>query len=227
MLGVITGLMDEADLLSAPVHGVRVRCAGIGPVRARETALALVAEGCRGLVSFGIAGGLDPALAPGTVVLAERVVDGDGGAWDTDAPWRGHLAALAGNGVTLAGGTLTGSRRVVATPAAKQELGRRNGAVAVDMESGAVAQVAAEAGLPFLVVRAISDPAWTSVPRAAMKGVTPDGRRRPLGVVAALARRPGDLPGLLRLRRDSATALAALGRVAAVSGGVLAFDHVP
>jgi len=223
MLGIITGLTDEADLLVDPPQTVRVRCDGMGPKRARDAACALVKEGCGGLISFGIAGGLDAHLRPGTVVLADRVLDDRGGSWATDEEWRERLYAQVRKNVRTVEGTLTGSGHVVTTPLAKRQLEKKTGAVAVDMESDAVARVAEEAGLPFLVVRAISDPAWTTIPRVALKGVDAAGRRQVWAVVRALARRPSDLPGLLRLRMDSGKAMKALGRVTAWTDGTFAF----
>ncbi len=55
--------------------------AGIGKVNAAVTATLLCQEfGCRALIFSGVAGGLDPALKPGDVVIGRRVVCHDYGA---------------------------------------------------------------------------------------------------------------------------------------------------
>ena len=105
----------------------------------------------------------------------------------------------------------------MSTPAAKALLFASFGALAVDMESGAVAEACVRAGKPFAVLRAIADPAGRGIPALAMRGLGPEGETRPLAVAAGLLRRPGDLPALIRLGRDSQAALAALG----VAGSVL------
>ena len=66
-LGIVTGLASEAACLGK-VQFCRV--AGADAVRAGLAARALIAEGCLGLLSFGLAGGLDPNLEPGAVIVA-------------------------------------------------------------------------------------------------------------------------------------------------------------
>ena len=216
-LGIITGLISETHCLSG-LSGPLVRCDGMGPARAAEAARGLVSEGCCALVSFGIAGGLAPALAAGTVVLADAVLVPGGERFPTDAIWRTRLLGLLHGHVPTAGGIMIGSDVVIEGIDGKRRLHEDTGAVAVDMESHAVARVATEAGLPFLVLRAISDPADGRIPPAAMAGVDAKGGSRSWAVLAALLRRPGDLPALLRLRRDSAAAKAVLRRVASIAG---------
>jgi len=217
-LGIITGLVREAacfDFLPE-TQRPRVLCEGIGPSRAADGARKLITEGCDALISFGIAGGLDPALNPATIILAEAVLAADASNRPTDGSWQKRLCRQLEATSTVSTGTLFGSDRIIETPADKRRLFEATGAVAVDMESHGIAAVAAEAGVPFLVVRLISDPATGSIPPAALKGVGLNGRERHLAVVGGLLRRPGDLPALLRLRRDSMRAVAGLRRVAAL-----------
>lgn len=113
--------------------------------------------------------------------------------------------ALDNSAVTIAG---------VATPAAtaagKAALHAATGAVAVDMESHIVAEVAAAHALPFAVVRVIGDAADTDLPGAARVPLGPDGNVRMGAVLAAVARRPRDIPALIRLAGATGRALAVL-----------------
>lgn len=218
-LGIITGLVREADCLSGPL----VRCSGPGPERALETARALIGEGCGALISFGIAGGLDPALKAGDLVLAETVISADGKTFTTDEEWRGRLLAVLGD-LPSVGAPLIGAARVIMTAEGKRRLFEDTGAVAVDMESHAIAEVCAQAGIPFLVVRAVSDPADGEIPRSALKGVGRDGRDQILPVVRSLLKRPWELPGLLRLKSGSDRALEILRRVAVLAGPRFGLD---
>ena len=201
-------MRSEARLLA----GHQVRCSGGRIARARDLARQLLDDGAQGLVSFGIAGALDPRLATGRLVIATSVVVGEQ-CFDADAGWREGLCAALPEAVA---GIVAGSPEVVATPAAKAALHARRGAIAVDMESGAVAEACARAGKPFAVVRAIADPAGRGIPVLAMQGLGPDGETRPLAVAAGLLRSPGDLPALIRLGRDTRAALAALAVAARV-----------
>ena len=84
-LGIVTGLAAEARIAGC-FQGI-VAVAGASPARASAQASALIDRGIDGLVSFGVAGGLNPALAPGTVVIAGQVLAPDGTRFETDPAW--------------------------------------------------------------------------------------------------------------------------------------------
>ena len=199
-LGIVTGLAAEARL------GQRLgrTLAGGGlPGGAEAAAESLVGQGVEGLVSFGLAGGLDPALRPGALVVPAAVREGEA-VYATDP----ELAARFGR---RAGLLLAGSA-VVAGAADKARLFAATGAAAIDLESGAVARVAARHGLPFAVLRAVCDPAERSLPPAALVALDRNGAIGGLRVLASVLRAPGQVPALLALARDAAAARAALRR---------------
>jgi nucleoside phosphorylase len=152
----------------------------------------------------GLAGALARGLAPGDVLVPARVVEAGGRAHGADA------ALAAALGLALEAQTLLGSDRLVATVADKAACHAATGAVAVDMESHAVARAAQAAGLPFLAIRVIADPADAAIPPAARASVGADGRVRVAATLLGLLRRPQDLPALLALGRASAVAHARL-----------------
>ncbi|MGI9508756.1 MAG: nucleoside phosphorylase [Geminicoccaceae bacterium] len=213
MIGVVTGLVAEARCLHQGHN--RFICTGGSSARARSGALRLVKQDVCALCSFGLAGGLHPDLASGSLLLPEHVLLPDGGRIGTDAVWRERLAYLA-----LAAGlkplpmAITGSDDLVATPDAKAALYRESGAAAVDMESHAVGEVAKAAKLPFVVVRVIADTHDEAIPEAARHGLGPEGQIKPLAVLMELMRRPKETSSLIRLGRESGKALGALRRVA-------------
>jgi hopanoid-associated phosphorylase len=213
-VGVVVGYRAEADCLSPDL---RVLCSGADFERARLAARSLHDAGATALVSFGLAGGLAPDLASGDLLLPKTVLL-PGGALAVASAWRGRLAAaLQDAGFSVRGGPIASSERIVATATAKLALRAGTGAVAVDMESSAVAEVATELGLPFLVLRAIADRSDQSVPRAAGTAIDPDGEVRHLAVLRALLVRPWELGALIALGRGSSRGLAALRRVAALA----------
>ncbi|WP_233866123.1 phosphorylase [Paraburkholderia adhaesiva] len=183
-------------------------------------------RGASGVISFGTAGGLAPDLEPGTIVIAEAV-DGPFGRIETDAAWSARLAAAL-QASPLAARVRRGVEAAVAKPltgaADKAALHRSTGgALAVDMESHLAAVAAAARGLPFAVCRAIVDPAWRSLPKAAMAGLRDDGSTAILPVLRELAREPAQLGGLLRIAADARAArqsLAAARRVLVASGAL-------
>ncbi|WP_096700985.1 nucleoside phosphorylase [Magnetospirillum sp. 15-1] len=212
-IGVIVGMNSEAALLPA---GIPVGAAGGVTRRVTELAERLLAEGAEGLLSFGIAGGLDPALKSGDLVVGSAV-RWEGESFAADAAWASHLLAAISS---ARAGTVAAVGRIAATPEAKRALYQDGGAV-VDMESGAMARVCAQAGKPFAVLRAVADPAGRGLPRSVFVGLAPDGSARPLAVMGALLRRPWELPGLIRVGLDSQAALSALRDAVKVVGPTL------
>lgn len=196
-IGIVTGMAFEAQLLRE--GRALIRCAGLRPRAAQEAADTLVKGGATALMSFGIAGGLDPALAPGTLIVA-----GDE-AWATTLQ-KHFPAALAR--------ALTPTAVVLADPIEKAALFKVTGAAAADMESLGVAEVAAARGLPFVAVRVIADTAHDRVPSVAINAATPDGRVRVVASIAGALRHPSQIPDLIRLGRQTATAKAVLRRIA-------------
>ncbi len=223
LCGIVCGMISEVRALGRWADDPRIAVAvsGARPDRAEAAARRLVAEGCRVLLSWGVAGGLDPALAPGEVVIPREVVAEDGARFPLSDTVIARLDRAIQTGEMprssrgrAGSGAILGLDNMVRTVAEKADLYQRTGAVAVDMESHRVALAAAAAGLPFLAVRAIGDPAGRTLPALAARALGEDGRPRIGPVVAGLLRRPGDLAALLRVKQDTDAALAALTGVA-------------
>lgn len=165
---------------------------GAGIVAAGRAATALL-EGHSPalLVSAGFAGGLDPALARGAVVLATGTVRGG-------AP-RFPLARLAS--LLPAASTdvdIVTVDSIVATIAAKRDLRAATGAAIVDMETHAVAAAAAK--IPCASVRIVSDAAGDELPADIARLVTPQSAFRRAGAaLAAIGRKPTAAGTLWRL----------------------------
>jgi adenosylhomocysteine nucleosidase len=173
----------------------------------------LLADGVRALVSFGIAGALSPTLKCGALVLPAVVRSDDGAAHWVDRDWHARLAeAATAKGIAIAVGGVLGSDTVVATAVEKGGLYRATNALAVDMESARVAAAAARAQLPIIILRAVADPASRDLPPAARLPLRADGRAHLAAVVASVAKYPGQLPSLIGLAGETATALWALAR---------------
>ncbi len=201
----VVGMRAEAALLPA---AARVVVSGGDPARLRAL-LAAVGPDVTAVLSFGIAGGLDPGLRCGDLVVATRVRSLEG-AWAADMAWAAALAQASGARL----GVVAGAAAVLAGPAAKRSVRLMTDGLAVDLESAAAGAFAVARGLPFAVLRAVADTATEVLPRAAARGLTPEGRPAPGRVLLALLRRPGELPALIQVARGSRTALAALRRAA-------------
>jgi hypothetical protein len=121
------------------------------------------------------------------------------------------MLALRGAGLRIDEGDLLGARVAASSPARKAELHRVTGAVAIDLESHLIAQVAARAARPFLVLRAVADSAAQALPDAAVHGLAANGKPALGRVLLSVARDPRQIPALIKLAGDTRRALDALG----------------
>ena len=195
-----------------------LRLAGMGPDRARRAADALVAEGATALISWGCAGGLQESIPPGTLILPDKILTSDQTILPVDISWRERFLHPLQKHVNITAGPLIENPNVLCGPPEKTALFERSGALAVDMESAAVARVAAAAQLPFLAVRAVSDSATTSIPAPFLNATDAFGRVRLLKLLIGLARRPHALPNLIRVGLSFRAAQNTLTKVARLTG---------
>ncbi len=197
---------------------VSLQLSGIGPKRASRAAESLLDRGATALLSWGIAGALADTLHPGSLVLPMRVLTADGDGYEVDTSWRERLAECLQHRLASDARPLLQSSTVVADVTEKSRLFERLGAVAVDMESVAVAAVAARAGVPFIVIRAVADAAHTAIPQEVLGAVDAHGNWRLSLLAAKLLRRPQAIMDCMRLLRDSRAAYATLTQVARLAG---------
>jgi len=225
-LGIVTGLPAEARCIAkAPgsvpgltrIGDTLLYVSGVGQARARQAAEALVAQGARALLSWGTAGALENALRPGDVILPDTILASDT-PFPVDAAWRVRLAASLERHLTVHTGAMLHTLEAIRTAHEKRVLFERTGALAADMESGAVAQTARNAEIPFACLRAIVDPQTTVIPAAALAAIDELGRPRITRLLSALAREPRELVELLRLSAYFRAALGSLKQAAGIAG---------
>ena len=237
----VCGLTREARIARGP--GAVALCGDAATLQAGLAGLARESIGL--VVSFGLCGGLDPALRCGDIIVGAGVVGGS----RTDAPLSRAIAArlrAAGERVACSpfppedarpvsappqgrgapsrldagedaaqgddGALIAPVTRPIARAADKQALRVATGAAGVDMESAAAGAFAAQRGVPFVILRAVSDTIDRDLPALVMQATAPSGAIRYGAVAHGLLRAPGDLPALIAAARDSAAAFAALGR---------------
>jgi adenosylhomocysteine nucleosidase len=200
-----------------------VQC-GPGAARAGAAAARALETGARALVSFGFAGALVEGLAPGVVLVPRNVVSLDGGVFPVDEPARLKLAALADE-LHVESGPLLTVPAALESPEAKRAAGGANGAVAVDMESAAIAAVAARSGVPFVALRVVIDAVDDALPRGAEQWIDEHGRRRVVPALRAVAA-VGQWGPLLTLAKRYRVASRALDRLVRelLARGLLADD---
>jgi len=203
--------LSELALLG---EGSLLALSGIGGAAAAAAAQALVDSGVSALMTFGMAGGLDPALKPGCVVIPCELLSTHGARYAACRSWRERVAAAVSPLCAVTEGNLLTSAQAIDTPAEKAAALRSTGAAAVDMESAAVADVAARHNLPFIAVRVIVDTAADVLPRAVV-AASRAGRVRFGRLIGGLILRPREIAALLRLAQRYRIAMRSLRAIGA------------
>ena len=205
---IVTGLVQEARIAAGP--GMSVICSSSDPQQLRALLTVVDPSTIRGVISFGVAGGLDPALKPGDVVVATEVLAGDT-RWLAGLTLNEELIASVALGRSrVVRGGLAGVERVLAARSCKAALRLETGAAAVDMESHIAAAYAAEAGLPFAALRVIADPADRALPALAVTAIKANGDIDMRKVLSGVARNPMMLRALVSTGIDFNRALRSL-----------------
>jgi len=216
-LVVVTGFNREAAVVAQP--GV-VTIAGGGHADGLAAALERASADACGIISFGLTGALADGLGIGDWVVGDRIA----GAIDMacDAGWRDAIAARL-PGARIGGFFADG--RMIDTIAEKRALGVKHEALAVDMESHIAAAVAARRGLPFAIMRCVSDRVDHLLPHAVTVCMHPDGSLDLPAMLKSLANRPGQIADFTRTMAGFASAFRALHRGNRAVGARLAFPY--
>jgi hypothetical protein len=219
---VVAGLAFEASTLRrrlAPSAldgaggALLLRTAGLGARNLEGQLADVAAQGVDTVVVTGLAGGCAPEVAPGDVVVATSVGPTRDGHWLCPDPRlvSRAISVLEQMGLPHRTGRLLTTPAIVATPVAKAECWRTQGALAVDMESAHVLAWAARRGLPALAVRGIADGPADALPPHLARAI---GDARPVRVAALLRwiRTPSLFGAAWRTWGRSRRALDRLGR---------------
>jgi hopanoid-associated phosphorylase len=205
---IVTGLVQEARIAAGP--GMAVICSSSDPRQLRALLTVFDPTTIRGVISFGVAGGLDPTLKSGDVVVATEVMAGDA-RWLAGLTLNEDLIASVGLGRRrIVRGRLAGAEEVVVARHLKAALHSETGAAAVDMESHIAADYAAKAGLPFAALRVVSDPAHRALPSLAMAAIKPNGDIDLRKIMRGVVRNPMTLRDLVSTGIDFSRALRSL-----------------
>ncbi|RMF13424.1 MAG: hypothetical protein D6757_08030, partial [Alphaproteobacteria bacterium] len=210
---------SDARTTSSGLPATAVACGGPGPQGvARAWGMTHAGSGRPRLVlSFGLAGGLVPGLHAGDACWPAEVLSEAGEVRPTATLPKGSAVRFG----IRCGGRLLSCSQPLADRRAKAFSHADHGAQLVDMESYALAEIAARREIPFAVLRVIADEAGDRLQAAVTEATDTAGRVHPVRLVTKLARTPGDWRDFARLARVGRRAEAALGRVGAALPEIL------
>lgn len=188
-------------------RGVRLAVVetGTGAARAGRGTKALIdGHSPAWVLSVGFSGGMIPEMRPGDIVVANEIVDQHGNDLKIDL----KMSEDRANGLYV--GRLFMSDGIVRTVAQKRELHERTGALAVDMESLAVAQACKSSGTRFMAIRVVSDDMSADLPPEILSILGATGNVRWGATLGAVWNRPESVKDLWNLRTRANSVAGAL-----------------
>lgn len=207
--GIIVALPEELGTLTSKKidkgssvfisDAIVLAYSGAGANNAQAASELLIAQGATRLISWGCAAALSETLKPGDLVLADNLIDADNAQFAIHSDWHSDTKNLLSSTLKVHTGSLAESNSIVAAAQDKKHLYTQTGAIALDMESIAIAKVARQNSLPFLAIRAIADPAGMDLPKAINHSVNNEGDIVLSKLLLYVALHPTELPGLIKL----------------------------
>lgn len=123
--------------------------AGTGSENAHKASLKLVAQGAQQLISWGCAGALAPYLKAGDLIIPSAILSQGNTSLTTHKHWREQLTNMLGQSLKCYNGQILESDTVISLAQDKTHQFQCSNALAVDMESAAIARIAAQTELPL------------------------------------------------------------------------------
>jgi adenosylhomocysteine nucleosidase len=216
-LSTLTSKKLEKGCVEALTDKILVIYSGAGVENAHTASELLKTKGANRLISWGCAAALDGEFRSGDLVLANACVDADHVAIDlNNEAWLVNVKDCLSkhSHLRIYTGKLAESKNIVASSNDKAKIAEATDAIALDMESVAIAKVALAHGLPFLSIRAIADPVNMDLPKAVSHALNDQGEVNISKLLLYLLLHPAELPGLIKLGLHFHAAKNTLKRVA-------------
>lgn len=207
LVGIVVALPEELATLTRTklkqgeccrVGNTWIAYSGAGLINAASAAQILVNKGVQQLISWGCAAGLSIDTKPGDLVIATQAID-EHQQFDTDKLMVAALKQILPANLTIHHGKLFSSESLVGLSQDKQRIHQHSLAIALDMESTAIADIAAQAQLPFMVIRSIADPVDMNLPNAVIQALNDNGQVDLPKLLGYLLWHPWEITALIKL----------------------------
>lgn len=177
---------------------------GMGPANATDAASRLIADSSpSAILNFGFAGAITPELKVGDIVIADRLLFFHEGLF-SEQQWL--TSGLPSFGPHLQRAAFITTSRITDKRSLAGRLPVGIKQALVEMETAAAAKVAAAAGIPFMAIRAISDPADEELGFTLDEFCDKGLNLKIWRVLLTVAKKPWIIPQLIRLAGNSKTA---------------------
>jgi adenosylhomocysteine nucleosidase len=222
-LGIIAALPAEAKCLhnkklnvATPVEihkDIFLCLSGIGYESAYKAANKLLALKVDALISWGVAGAIDDSLNPGDMILAESIISPDR-SYKISNEWINNISNyFKQNSYDILSGDIVSSKEMCASTSDKKLLLQETAALAVDMESAAIAEAATINNLDFLAIRAIADNANTNIPEAVVKHTDNVGQPKLFSFISSCMLNPVQVRDIFILAKSYQSGLRTLTKI--------------
>ncbi len=225
-IGIIVALPAEAKCLYSeklkvglPIEiqqDVFLCLSGIGHESALHAAKKLVALKVDALISWGVAGAIDKSVNAGDVILASSIINEEN-RYSISEDWLSRISEhFIPSEPNIFNGDIASSKEICASITDKQHLLQKTKALAVDMESAAIAEIATANNLDLLVIRTISDDADTAIPEAILKHTNNLGQPRIFNFMLSCIMKPNQIREISSLASGYKKGLSSLSEIAEV-----------
>lgn len=206
--GIVVALIEEVRTLTT--HKLKlgeytfinpctvIIYAGSGFDNATFASKELINQGATKLISWGCAASLIPSLNSGALILPAQLISHDNNIYPINSAWLQHTKSSLAK-IQPHIGNISESLTIVSTSKAKHQLHQNTQAIAVDMESVAIAKIAAQNQLPCLVIRTIADPVTMQLPSVINQALNAQGQVQISKLLLLLCLHPQQLPALIKL----------------------------
>ena len=223
-LGIISALPAEAACLyngklniGSPIEiqkDIFLCLSGMGYESASNAARKCLEIKVDALISWGVAGAIESSLNSGDLIFAESII-GQHKTYQTTTEWNKKLLAyFQKNSTSVISGDIASSKEICASVTDKKLLLDKTGAIAVDMESAAIAEIAKNNNLDFIVIRTIADKAATTIPEAVLNHTDNLGKPEILKFMLSCMSKPAQISDIAKLAKSYKMALKTLSNIA-------------
>ena len=229
-LGISAAMPGELQCLTRKIpppgepfdlgHDVIAIHSGIGPEKALAAGRALLENGAGVILSWGCATALEEGLKPGSLFLPQTIFHGDGRKSPVHNMWHERLNVTLSSLELemIAVGSLAEGPTILKNNHERSALKNKTGALAADMESGALALAAMEKNAPFLAIRVIADCTDDPIPDFVSHSIDEWGRIKWFRFLSGALFKPGEWKNLARLNKHFKSSMATLKAVCHQAG---------